>query len=199
MSIDQCGPALDPTRSAIDDLLRECSACDLPTAFSVAYRRHSGAVHGLARRTCGDKSADDVTSEVFLRLWTHPEKFDASRGSLRSFLLTIGRHIAIDVIRSESSRRAREDRSGSGSDASPIEVDHELLQDEWSAHVAEALNDLPIREREAIATAFYGQCTYKEAALVLGEPEGTIKSRIRAGLSRLRIAPAALSDLSAAG
>lgn len=192
MSTDQLEPAT-PLASSIADLLEECSAGDLREAVSVAYRDHGAAVYRVARHTGGAGSAEDVTHEVFLRLWKHPEKFDAARGSLRTFLLSNGHSIAIDAVRSESSRRAREQRSRSAVGAPYAEVDHDLLRNERATLVAEALNELPLGERQAIVTAFYGQCTYREAATLLGEPEGTIKSRIRFGLRRLRTAQARLT------
>lgn len=187
---DQSEHRLASSVSPSVDLLRVCSAEDLGAAFSCAYRDHRDAVYSQARRTCGEKSADDVTHEVFLRLWNHPERFDATRGSLRTFLLAIGRHIAIDVIRSERSRRDREDRTNASPKAGQVEVDDHLIKAERADQVARVLNRLPTREREAITTAFYGQCTYREAAIALGQPEGTVKSRIRSGLERLRSAPA---------
>jgi RNA polymerase sigma-70 factor (ECF subfamily) len=80
-------------------------------ALAEAYRRHAGAVFGLARRLLSDVSlAEEVVQEVFLRLWNTPEKFDPGRGSLRSYLLAQCHGRSVDLIRAESSRRKREDR-----------------------------------------------------------------------------------------
>jgi len=80
-------------------------------ALAEAYRRHAGAVYGLSRRILADTTiAEEIVQEVFLRLWNQPEKFDAERGSLRSFLLTQAHSRAVDVARSEVARRRREDR-----------------------------------------------------------------------------------------
>jgi len=80
-------------------------------ALAEAYRRHGGAVFGLAKRVLNNPTdAEDVTQDVFLRLWNQPERFDSARGSLRSFLLAQAHGRAVDAVRSSSSRRAREAR-----------------------------------------------------------------------------------------
>src|ERR1700726_179172 len=80
-------------------------------ALAGVYRRHGGAVYGLARRVLNNSSeAEDVTQEVFLRLWNQPDRFDPARGSLRSFLLAQSHGKAVDVVRSHNSRRMREAR-----------------------------------------------------------------------------------------
>ncbi|MGH9057768.1 MAG: sigma-70 family RNA polymerase sigma factor, partial [Acidimicrobiales bacterium] len=82
------------------------------SALAEVYRRHGGAVHGLARRVLGSESrAEEITQDVFVDLWRRPEVFDPARGSLRSFLLTVAHRRSVDVLRSEASRAAREQRS----------------------------------------------------------------------------------------
>jgi RNA polymerase sigma-70 factor, ECF subfamily len=154
--------------------------------FGDLYVEHLASVYGLASRLCGNKLGADVAQEVFLQLWQHPETFDPSKGSLRALLLTITRHKAIDHIRVESARQAREERQGSDAEGS-FELDVAFLKDEAAKRVIVALNTLPPDLREAIVTAFYGRCSYREAAIVLGQPEGTIKARIRKGLLQLRV------------
>ena len=84
-------------------------------ALAEAYRRHGGIVFGLARRLLFDNVlAEEVTQEVFVRLWHEPERFDPERGSLRTYLLTMAHGRAVDLLRSERSRRAREERSTAG-------------------------------------------------------------------------------------
>ena len=149
-------------------------------------RAHGDAVRRVAAVSCGVDRAADVAQEVFLRFWLHPERFDPMRGSLRTYLLTLGRSVAIDATRSDAARRRRES-AGRWRDVPTLEpIDDGLLRDETAQRVRRALRQLPPVERDAIATAFYGGCSYRAAAVVLGEPEGTIKSRIRAGLRRLR-------------
>jgi RNA polymerase sigma-70 factor (ECF subfamily) len=156
-------------------------------ALAEAYRRHAGAVFGLARRLLsGGPQAEEVVQEVFLRLWEQPEKFDPGRGSLRSYLLAHCHGRAVDLLRSESSRRRREERDLQRTAGAGYDVAHEV----WDLTVAErmsaALAALPAGERRAIELAYYGGYSYREVATLLGEPEGTVKSRIRSGLRRLR-------------
>ncbi|MDQ1395957.1 MAG: polymerase sigma-70 factor, subfamily [Acidimicrobiaceae bacterium] len=151
------------------------------------YRRHAGAVFGLARRVMGDPTAaEEVVQEVFLRLWNAPEKFDSERGSLRSFLLAQCHGRAVDQLRSESSRRRREEREVRQTAEAGYDLEHQV----WDLAVAEnvkvALGRLPTEERRAIELAYFGGRTYREVAVMLDTPEGTVKSRIRAGLRRMR-------------
>ncbi len=163
-------------------------------ALAEAYRRHAGAVFGLAKRLLNDQArAEEIVQEVFLRLWNDPDRFDPDRGSLRSYLLAHCHGRSVDVIRSESSRRAREDRDAKATAEVGYDVSHEVWDMALAGHVREALGRLPDGERQAIELAYFGGRTYREAADELGEPEGTVKSRIRAGLKRLR------SDLAESG
>jgi RNA polymerase sigma-70 factor (ECF subfamily) len=156
-------------------------------ALAEIYRRHGGAVHALARRLLGsDHAADDVTQEVFIKLWEAPERFDPTRGGLRSFLLAAAHSRAVDQLRSQSARRAREER-----DATHVaSAGYDLERHAWDLHLSEqvrnAVGCLPDTERRAIELAYFGGRTYREVAVLLGEPEGTVKGRIRAGLKRLR-------------
>lgn len=153
---------------------------------SDAYQEHHRAVLRVARGVCGGAMAEEVTQDVFVHLWRHPEKFDPARGTLGAYLATIARGKAVDAVRAERSRRRREERSDDWAGrAGADDVDLGLLVRERAAGVAEAISRLPPLEREALAIAFYGQCTYQQTAVILGQPEGTIKSRIRAGLRRL--------------
>jgi RNA polymerase sigma-70 factor (ECF subfamily) len=156
-------------------------------ALAEAYRRHAGSVYALARRLLADGTlAEEVVQEVFLRLWDHPDRFDPARGSLRSFLLAGCHGRAVDLIRSESSRRARESREHRERAEAGYDIEHEVLDLVVADSVRVALATLPAEERAAIELAYFGGHTYREVAVELGEPEGTVKSRIRAGLRRLR-------------
>lgn len=163
-------------------------------ALAEAYRRHAGAVFGLAKRLLGAAAqAEEVVQEVFLRLWNQPDRYDPDRGSLRSFLLAQTHGRAVDLLRSEQARRRREERDA----VTAVPVEHDLDRELWDLALADqvraALQRLGPGEREAIELAYFGGRTYREVAETLGEPEGTIKSRIRAGLRRLR------TELDAAG
>lgn len=156
-------------------------------ALAEAYRRHAGAVFALARRVLNDAQlAEEVVQEVFLRLWDNPERFDPTRGSLRSYLLAQCHGRAVDIIRSEESRRAREAREHRERAESGYDIEREVWDLTVAEHVREALDALPEGERRAIELAYFGGHSYREVAAILGEAEGTVKSRIRAGLKRLR-------------
>ena len=156
-------------------------------ALAEAYRRHGGAVFALARRLLGDGAlAEEVLQEVFLRLWNEPDRFDPERGSLRSYLLAHAHGRSVDLIRSETSRRRREERDARLTAEAGYDLEHEVWDLEVAGHVRDALGALSDDERAAIELAYFGGHTYREVAQLLGQPEGTVKSRIRAGLGRLR-------------
>lgn len=156
-------------------------------ALAEVYRRHGAAVHNIARRLLGSSTlADDVTQEVFVELWRHPERFDPERGSLRTFLLTRSHGRAVDMIRSESARSSREERTARETVASGYDLDRYAWDLAVADQVKRALESLPGTERRAIEMAYFDGHTYREVAALLDEPEGTVKSRIRSGLRRLR-------------
>lgn len=155
-------------------------------ALAEAYRRHGGAVFALARRVSGDGAlAEEVAQEVFLRLWNAPDKFDPERGSLRSYLLAQAHGRTVDLLRSESSRRRREEADARRTAESGYDVEHEVWDLTVADRVKEAVALLPAEERKAIELAYFGGHTYREVAALLAQPEGTVKSRIRAGMRRL--------------
>jgi len=157
-------------------------------ALAEMYRRHGGAVHGLARRILrSDPPAEEITQEVFLDLWNHPERFDAQRGTLRSFLLARTHGKSVDFVRSEAARKKREERTSRETATAGYDIDHEVWDMAVAGQVHEALGALPDELRQPIELAYFGGHTYREVAVMLQEPEGTVKSRIRSGLGRLRI------------
>ena len=156
-------------------------------ALAEAYRRHAGAVFALASRMLWERMvAEEVVQEIFLRLWEHPERYDKSRGALRSFLLMDTHARCVDRVRADSRRREREQRSARAEMVADYSVDLEAWDLNVAEQVREAVNTLSQGEREAIELAYFGGHTYREVARILDQPEGTIKSRIRTGLTRLR-------------
>lgn len=156
-------------------------------ALAEVYRRHAGAVFALARRLLADRTlAEEVVQEVFLRLWNDPDRFDPDRGSLRSYLLAQCHGRSVDLIRSESSRRRREEKELTLAAEAGYDLEHEVWDMAVADRVKVTLQSLPEGEREAILLAYFGGHTYREVADLLGVPEGTVKSRIRSGLKKMR-------------
>lgn len=155
-------------------------------ALAEAYHRHAGSVLALARRLVFQRAvAEEIVQEVFLRLWNDPTRFDPERAGLRSFLLLDTHGRAVDVLRSDSSRRLREEREARHAATLGYGLDLEAGDLFISEQVRAAVATLPAVERQVIEVAYFGGYTYREVAARLGMPEGTVKSRIRAGLRRL--------------
>lgn len=171
------------------------NGCDVG-AFEALYRLHQGAVHALARRVAGPAMADDVTQEVFARLWRQPDRYDPGRGSMRTFLLTIAHHVAVDVIRAETALRTRTNRYSERRDAhrGAEGADRRVLLADDRATIGRALKELPEAERAAIVAAYFEGHTYRRVARLLDVPEGTVKSRIRSGMRRLELSLAGAWD-----
>ena len=163
-------------------------------ALAEAYRRHAGAAFALARRLLADRQlAEEILQEVFLRLWNQPERFDSERGTLRSYLLAQTHGRAVDLLRSETSRRRREEREARQTASAGGDIEREVMDLAVADEVKKVVAALPIDERKAIELAYFSGHTYRQVALLLDAPEGTVKSRIRSGLRRMRL------DLASAG
>ncbi|MGD9704022.1 MAG: sigma-70 family RNA polymerase sigma factor [Acidimicrobiia bacterium] len=176
----------DEFATASDAVLVQGIASHQQRALAEAYRRHAGAVLGLAKRFVDDRAqAEEVVQEVFLRLWNDAGRYDPARGALRSFLLAHAHGRSVDLMRSEGARRRREERDARSS-TNIDDLDLAVLDLAMAGHVRAALQRLPEGERAAIELAYFAGHTYRDVALRLGEPEGTVKSRIRSGLRRLR-------------
>lgn len=157
-----------------------------PEALEEIYRRHQPAVAAVAGHLLSPCLRDEVVQDVFLKLWNAPDRFEPSRGRLIGFLKAEARYRSIDHIRSETARLRRESRYAA---AGVVEQDlPAMVADQHAAQqLRVAVHRLPARERIAIELAFFGGHNYRRVAEMLDQPEGTIKSRIRAGLGRLRV------------
>lgn len=161
-------------------------------ALRALYERHAPAVFALAQRIVGHRDlAEEIVQELFLRLWNEPARYQPERGKLRSYLFRQAHSRSIERIRSEEARRRREERA----DRELAEPAYDIEREAWalieSEVVRDALADLAPGEREAIELAYFGGHTYREVAVLLDVPEGTVKSRIRIGLSKLQVVLAA--------
>ncbi len=158
-------------------------------AFAAVYRLHGDACFALARKVLADRTlAEEVVQEAFVRLWNSPERYDASRGSLRSFMLAQIHGRSVDVLRSERSRRAREERDSQSKQTMTRfdDLEQEVIDLAQAEAVRTALSSLSQLERQAIELAYFGGHSYRDVAVLLEQAEGTVKSRIRTGLLRLR-------------
>jgi RNA polymerase sigma-70 factor (ECF subfamily) len=184
------GDHIDYSRWTDNELVAAMSK-DGADAYGELFRRHIHSVTAAARvilRVGPD--SEDIATEVFIQLWMSPERFDSNRGSVVGYLRTSAKHRSIDFIRSSSARRRREANDYYEVSMPPPESDARLLSSERDDLVRKSLATLPAIEREAIDIAFFSGLAYSAAAAHLGLPEGTVKSRIRSGLQRLRTSDA---------
>jgi len=167
------------------DLARRLMARD-ETALREAIRLYGGIVNGMARRVLADPTlAEEVAQDAFLSLWRRPGAFDPERGTLKTFLTSIARNKAIDLVRKEETlKRTKEslfqEVKGTGDTAAFQE------RVDTRSEIFSALGQLPPSQREAIVLAYFGGRTYREVADELATPEGTVKTRMRDGLIKLR-------------
>jgi len=161
------------------------------TALAALYDRYSRRAYSLARRLCSDEGlAEDVIQEVFLAFWKAPSRFDPTRGSFATWILTLVHHRSVDAIRRESAIRRRTVSAADGGDDWSAEhepgADHDALDALRDGEVRTALRDLPADQRRALALAYFGGYTQREVAALTGVPLGTVKSRMFTGIKRLR-------------
>jgi RNA polymerase sigma factor (sigma-70 family) len=168
--------------AATDLWLSGCHADGL----SLAFREHRVRMYATARRIVGDEHVADVAQEVLLRVWRFPDRFDPERSTLGTYLCVVNRSVAVDQLRSGVARRRREDWLHWIDVVRHPDVSVTAIEQELAARVNEALMSIPVPERDALVCAFFGDMTYAQTAARLGIPEGTIKSRIRRGITHLR-------------
>ncbi len=167
-------------------LLRRAGRGD-QAAFAELFDELSPVVYGVVLKVVRDPSqAEEVAQEVFVELWRLAARFDGTKGTARSWAATLAHRRAIDRVRSEQASRDRQDR-----DAAQTVRDHDVVVAEVEssidqARVRRALAQLSDLQREAVELAYFGGHTYREVAVLLDVAEGTVKSRIRDGLIRLR-------------
>ena len=158
-------------------------------ALEALYRRYGRPCYGLARRILtDDQFAQDVVQEVFLTVWRDASRFDASRGAFSSWLLSMTHHKSVDAVRREENLRKRRTTADVLDDAVS---DAPAVHDEvWSllrrSRVRDALQLLPDPQREALTLAYFGGYTQREIAGLTDTPLGTVKTRMLAGMRRLR-------------
>ncbi len=155
-----------------------------PEAFEALYARYSGPAYSIAMGMLRDTiRAQEVTQDVFLAIWRGARAFDPARGSARTWILSVAHHKSVDAV-----RRARRSPTVPLSDtiAGDVDVIEEAQARVDAGHVRRALEALSAEQRVALVLAYYGGYTQQEIAQRLGVPLGTIKTRIRDGLLRLR-------------
>jgi RNA polymerase sigma-70 factor (ECF subfamily) len=184
-------PARPPEHGSRDaDLLRRIAAGDRD-AVDDLYERFRRPAFSLARRILSDDTlAEDVLQDVFLTVWRDPGAFDGRRGSFASWLMAMVHHKAVDAVRREESQRRRQGLAGDDlrlqEPISTRDVEEEAESRAVAAQVREALGALPDRQREALTLAYYGGYTQREVAALTGAPLGTVKTRMLAGMRRIR-------------
>jgi RNA polymerase sigma factor (sigma-70 family) len=176
---------IEPMGTAWEQAVRTRLVARDDGALADLYDQFGSFVYGLAARVIGDRrAAEDVTQDVFLYVWEHPEAFDPQRGRLRTFLGTLAHRRAVDHVRREEARRRRGERDAALSMSVP-DVDEMAMALVAAERVRAEVERLPAEQREAIELAYFGGRTYRQVAEELSIPEGTAKSRLRLGLRRI--------------
>lgn len=172
------------TRQADSALAERLMSRD-ETALREVIGLYGPVVNGMARKVLTDPSlAEEVAQDAFVALWRRPGAFDPARGNLKTFLCSIARNKAIDLVRREESlKRTREALTEELESTTSINLEHEVDE---RTRVMAALKELSPVQREAIVLAYYGGRTYRAVAEELQVAEGTVKTRMRDGMMKLR-------------
>jgi RNA polymerase sigma-70 factor (ECF subfamily) len=156
-------------------------------AFASLYDALSPTIFGVVRRVVRDGSqAEEVTQEVFVEIWRQATRFDGERGSVRTWAVTIAHRRAVDRVRSEQSHRDRQVTVGATAVDVPSSPEEDAVDAEDRQRARAAMATLPQAQREALELAFYDGLTHVQISEHLGVALGTVKTRIRDGLIRLR-------------
>jgi RNA polymerase sigma factor (sigma-70 family) len=172
------------------DVMRRIRAGDR-SAIDDLYERFRRPAFALARRILADDVlAEDVLQEVFLSVWRDPAAFDRGRGTVSSWLLAVVHHKAVDAVRREESQRRRQARAEEEMVLDAPTATRDVEDDAWARVVADqvrtAMGVLSDTQREALTLAYYGGYTQREVAALTGAPLGTVKTRMLAGMRRLK-------------
>ena len=180
--------AVSPTGPTDVSLVARIAVGD-DRALQTIYERYSPMVYGLARRvTASTAHAEEITQEVFVYMWQNPDRFDPERGTLRAFLGALAHRRAVDEVRRNSRRTAREERVGNvATTLAALEIGDDVERLQTAERVRAAVSSLPEQQRQAVLLAYFGGCTFRQVAEQLGIPEGTAKSRLRLGLGKLAV------------
>jgi RNA polymerase sigma-70 factor (ECF subfamily) len=170
-----------------DTLLAQRLAAGDDHALGEIFDRLGSAVYGAAVRVLGEGSAaQDVVQDVFVELWRDPARYEPATASLRTFLTLRARHRAVDLVRSELRRVARQERQHRLAEPAAHPSPFELVADAEAARVVRnAVALLPDNQRQVVELAYYRGLTCREVAVAAGIPEGTAKSRLRLALAKL--------------
>ena len=185
-------PAME--RSSDDARLMEAMVGEDVSALEALYDRYSALVFSVSLRVLHDAHlAEDVTQEVFLRLWRQPASFDPARGRFISWLMSVTRNRALDELRRMSRRNRSEDQDDDNNPVAAVPTTDRMDDPELGAELAEqreavraAMTRLPPEQRRAIELAYFSGLTQVEIADRTGDPLGTVKTRIRLGIRKLR-------------
>jgi RNA polymerase sigma-70 factor (ECF subfamily) len=159
-------------------------------AFEVIFDRHAHRAFSLAYRMCGRPAlAEDVVQEAFLSLWRSGARYDPARGSVRSWVLSVVHNRAIDAFRREAIKESRDVRDDGLVERTPSLrlTDTEVERRDDAQQVRSALGELPVEQRQVIELAYFGGFTHSQIAETLGLPAGTVKGRMRLGLTKMRL------------
>jgi RNA polymerase sigma-70 factor (ECF subfamily) len=183
-------PRRDLRDLADEDLMALVHSGD-DEAFAVMFDRHADAAFSLAYRMCGRRStAEDVVQEAFMSLWRSGAHYDRARGSVRSWVLGVVRNRSIDLFRRDAIRTGRDVAAEDVVErlAARDDVPAEAERRHDARHVRSALDELPPDQRKVIELAYFGGFSHSQIAEMLGLPPGTVKGRMRLGLTKLRVA-----------
>lgn len=161
------------------------------------YEANRTGLMAAAARVCGQDQAADITQDAFLRVWANPDAFDEARGTLTRYLYLVTRGVSIDRVRATASQRARDTKDQARNVPTTDDPVSRLISLEREVKVRRALATLRQVERDVIEAAYFGHLTYRQVSVKLNLPEGTVKSRMRLALVRLRVHLGRVGEMAA--